>query len=59
VSLRSPSPHRGWISFQGFIQEKELTGSVWLRPAANLSGCNVEAVLLDAEETSKKRLLFG
>jgi hypothetical protein len=43
-----------------FLQEKEHAGSVLLRPAANLGGDNVEAVLLDAdgEATPAKRVLF-
>jgi hypothetical protein len=45
---------------QSFFQEQEHIGSVLLRPAANLGGDNIEAVLLDAtgEESNAKRILF-
>jgi hypothetical protein len=44
-----------------FLQEREHTGSVVLRPARNLGGDNIEVVLLDVdgEEATSKRILFG
>ena len=45
---------------QMFVKEKQHTGQVTLRPAVNLGGDNIEAVLLDSdgEETAAKRILF-
>jgi len=45
---------------QTFLEEQAHSGSVTLRPAANLGGDNIEAILLDSagEETPAKRILF-
>jgi hypothetical protein len=43
-----------------FLEEKDHSGSLILRPAATLGGDHIEAVLLDSEgeETPDKRILF-
>ena len=43
-----------------FLEEKDHSGSLILRPAATLGDGYVEAVLLDAEgeQTNAKRILF-
>jgi hypothetical protein len=43
-----------------FLEEKDHSGSLALRPAATLGGGHIEAILLDGEgeETADKRILF-
>ncbi len=43
-----------------FLQEQEHTRTDTLRPAVNLGGNNIEAVLLDRDgrETAVKRILY-
>lgn len=56
ISLTESQVHQ----LHDFLDEKDHSGSVILRPAVNLGGSNIEVILLDAEgdPTSNKRILF-